>query len=190
MRTCGWCLELSVFFPCVLRFLPRLTVPLPALPDVHLSVQREVHVQPNVRLQLGERGHFRLRHTPHSVPLGCSMNRTQISPSVFGEHDLQDLENIGFFKPKIANTITSDPTGYVDDVRARQWGCSPTRQSRRWPRYEQRVASARVVPSDEVEDGAFFSTGPEGESEEDLWAGAGFDEGERRYAWAGAWGGS
>ena len=39
----------------------------PALPDVHLSVQREVHVKPPVLLQLGERGHIRLRHTPHRL---------------------------------------------------------------------------------------------------------------------------
>ena len=47
-------------------FLPRLTVLLPALPDVHLSAQREVHVKPPVLPQLGERGHIRLRHTPHN----------------------------------------------------------------------------------------------------------------------------
>ena len=58
MRTCV--LRLDCFLLAC-----RLTVPLPALPDVHLSVQREVHVKPPVRLQLGERGHFRLRHTPH-----------------------------------------------------------------------------------------------------------------------------
>ena len=46
-------------------FLPRLTVLLPALPDVQLSAQREVHVQPPVRLPLGDRGHIRLRDTPH-----------------------------------------------------------------------------------------------------------------------------
>ena len=54
--------------PCVLRFLPRLTVLLPALPDVYLSVQREVHVQPPVLLQLGERGHIRLRHRRSAMP--------------------------------------------------------------------------------------------------------------------------
>ena len=65
MRTCGWCLV--CLLPCVLRLLPRLTVLLPALPDVHLSAQREVHVNPPVLLQLGERGHIRLRHTPHTT---------------------------------------------------------------------------------------------------------------------------
>ena len=39
------------------------TVLLPALPDVHLRVQREVQVQPPVRLPLGDRGHIRLRDT-------------------------------------------------------------------------------------------------------------------------------
>ena len=55
--------------PCVLRLLPRLTVLLPALPDVHLSAQRQVHVQTPVLLQLGERGHIRLRHTPHILDM-------------------------------------------------------------------------------------------------------------------------
>ena len=40
------------------------------------------------------------------------------------------------------------------------------------------VAGARVAPPDEGDDGALFMTGPEGESEEDVWAGAGLDEGE------------
>ena len=35
-----------MFSPRLSRFLPRLTVPLPALPDVHLSAQREVQVKP------------------------------------------------------------------------------------------------------------------------------------------------
>ena len=58
-------LFLVCLLPCVLCFLPRLTVLLPALHDVHLSAQREVQVQPPVRLPLGDRGHIRLRHTPH-----------------------------------------------------------------------------------------------------------------------------
>ena len=53
-----------MFSPRLSRFLPRLTVLLPALPDVHLSAQREVQVKPPVQLPLGERGHFRRRHTP------------------------------------------------------------------------------------------------------------------------------
>ena len=65
MRTCGWCLELSVFFLVSFVFYLVSTVLFPALPDVHLSAQREVHVKPPVLLQLGERGHIRLRHTPH-----------------------------------------------------------------------------------------------------------------------------
>ena len=63
MRTCV--LFLVCPLPRVLCFLPRLTVLLPALPDVHLSAQREVQVQPPVRLPLGDRGHIRLRDTPH-----------------------------------------------------------------------------------------------------------------------------
>ena len=64
MRTCV--LFLVCPLPRVLCFLPRLTVLLPALPDVHLRVQREVQVQPPVRLPFGDRGHIRLRDTPHS----------------------------------------------------------------------------------------------------------------------------
>ena len=55
-----------MFSPRLSRFLPRLTVLLPALPDVYLSVQREVHVQPPVRRPLGDRGHIRLRDTPYT----------------------------------------------------------------------------------------------------------------------------
>ena len=65
MRTCV--LFLVCPLPCVLCSLPRLTVLLPALPDVYLSAQREVQVQPPVRLPLGDRGHIRLRDTPHMV---------------------------------------------------------------------------------------------------------------------------
>ena len=56
-----------LFSPRLSCFLPRLTVLLPALPDVQLSAQREVHVQPPVRLPLGDRGHIRLRDTPHRL---------------------------------------------------------------------------------------------------------------------------
>ena len=63
--------------PRVLCFLPRLTVLLPALPDVQLSAQREVHVQPPVLLPLGDRGHIRLRDTPHRTR---SRNTANISP--------------------------------------------------------------------------------------------------------------
>ena len=38
---------------CVSRFLPRFTVLLPALPDVHLSAQREVHAKPLRDFSLG-----------------------------------------------------------------------------------------------------------------------------------------
>ena len=38
------------------------------------AAQREVHVKPPAQLQLGERGHFRLRHTPHIIARlpGCN----------------------------------------------------------------------------------------------------------------------
>ena len=68
MRTCV--LRCDCFFLRLSCSPPRLTVLLPALPDVHLSVQREVQVQPLVPLQFGERGHIRQRHTPHSVHHG------------------------------------------------------------------------------------------------------------------------
>ena len=45
-------------------FSTSSTVLLPALPDVYLSAQREVQVQPPVRLPLGDRGHIRLRRHP------------------------------------------------------------------------------------------------------------------------------
>ena len=62
MRTC------VLFLVCpllrVFVVLPRLTVLLPDLPDVHLRVQREVQVQPPVQLPLGDHGHLRPRDTP------------------------------------------------------------------------------------------------------------------------------
>ena len=61
------CLASWLFSPRLSCSLPRLTVLLPALPDVHLSAQREVQVQPPVRLPLGDRGHIRLRDTPHRL---------------------------------------------------------------------------------------------------------------------------
>ena len=70
MRTCV--LFLVCPLPRVRCFLPRLTVLLPALPDVHLSAQREVQVQPPVRLPLGDRGHIRLRDTPHTTTVSGS----------------------------------------------------------------------------------------------------------------------
>ena len=60
------CLASCLFSPRLSCSLPRLTVLLPALPDVHLCAQREVQVQPPVRLPLGDRGHIRLRDTPHN----------------------------------------------------------------------------------------------------------------------------
>ena len=59
------CCFLVCPLPRVFCSLPRLIVLLPALPDVYLSAQREVQVQPPVRLPLGDRGHIRLRDTPH-----------------------------------------------------------------------------------------------------------------------------
>ena len=46
-------------------------------------------------------------------------------------------------------------------------------------RYEQHIASARVVSLAEDEDGVFLLTGSESAREEDSWAGAGFDEEEQ-----------
>ena len=91
MRTCV--LFLVCPLPCVLCSLPRLTVLLPALPDVHLSAQREVQVQPPVRLPLGDRGHIRLRDTPHIFPtlrfpsivfknMGCALSKKRHSSSL------------------------------------------------------------------------------------------------------------
>ena len=65
MRTCV--LFLVCPLPCIFWSLLRPTVLLPALPDVYISAQREVQVQPLVRLPLGDRGHIRLRDTPHRL---------------------------------------------------------------------------------------------------------------------------
>ena len=81
MRTCV--LFLVCPLPRVLCFLPRLTVLLPALPDVQLSAPREVHVQPPVRLPLGDRGHIRLRDTPHKTRV---TSETHASSSVHAPH--------------------------------------------------------------------------------------------------------
>ena len=62
---CTCVLRCGCFLLACLCSLLRPTVLLPALPDVHLSVQREVQVQHPVRLPLGDRGHIRLRDTPH-----------------------------------------------------------------------------------------------------------------------------
>ena len=59
------CVASWLFSPRLSCPLLRPTVLLPALPDVHLSVQREVQVQPPVRLPLGDRGHIRPCDTPH-----------------------------------------------------------------------------------------------------------------------------
>ena len=88
MRTCV--LFLVCPLPCVLCSLPRLTVLLPALPDVHLSAQREVQVQPPVRLPLGDRGHIRLRDTPHrlkSTRKQFNFSLNQILPTLFTLRD-------------------------------------------------------------------------------------------------------
>ena len=52
------CVASWLFSPRLSCPLLRPTVLLPALPDVHLRVQREVQVQPPVRLPLGDRGQF------------------------------------------------------------------------------------------------------------------------------------
>ena len=83
MRTCVF--RLDCFLLACLFFLPRLTVLLPALPDVHLSAQREVHVQPPVRLPLGERGHFRLRHTPHKKEINDALSLSEEQRSLSSE---------------------------------------------------------------------------------------------------------
>ena len=63
---CTCVLRLSCFLLALSCPLLRPTVLLPALPDVYLTVQREVQVQPPVRLPLGDRGHFRPWDTPHT----------------------------------------------------------------------------------------------------------------------------
>ena len=83
---CTCVLRLGCFLLTCLCSLLRPTVLLPALPDVHLSVQREVQVQPPVRLPLGDRGHLRPRDTPHTdftaydIPLRHSARRISVWP--------------------------------------------------------------------------------------------------------------
>ena len=81
--------------------------------------------------------------------------------------------------PFTGQEVCFDKTGYVDDVAGKAVELLTDEAEQAVARYEKHVASARVVPPDEGEDGALFMTGPEGESEEDLWAGGGFDEGEQ-----------
>ena len=86
---------------------------------------------------------------------------------------------LSLLAPSKVRNFVSTRRGTWTTWRARQWGCSPTRRSRRW----RGTSSASQVQESfhqmRARDGAFFSTRPEGESEEDLWAGAGFDEGEQ-----------
>ena len=76
---CTCVLRLGCFLLACLCSLLRPTVLLPALPDVPFSAQREVQAQPPVRLPLGDRGHIRLRDTPHSyrwsVGQACPTNK-------------------------------------------------------------------------------------------------------------------
>ena len=80
------CLASCLFSPRLSCSLPRLTVLLPALPDVHLSAQREVQVQPPVRLPLGDRGHIRLRDTPHK-----DLGVVQVGDQILRFSELVDL---------------------------------------------------------------------------------------------------
>ena len=59
------CVASWLFSPRLSCPLLRPTVLLPALPDVHLSVQREVQVQPPVRPAWGPWSHPTMRHPSH-----------------------------------------------------------------------------------------------------------------------------
>ena len=86
---CTCVLRLGCFLLTRLCSLLRPTVLLPVLPDVHLSVPREVQVQPPVRLPLGDRGHIRLRDTPHIKPL--SPTHQTCSPELLAKSTLEVL---------------------------------------------------------------------------------------------------
>ena len=68
------CVASWLFSPRLSCPLLRPTVLLPALPDVYLSVQREVQVQPPVRLPLGDRGRERFMVSLPSTILGRDWN--------------------------------------------------------------------------------------------------------------------
>ena len=94
---CTCVLFLVCPLPCVCCSLPRLTVLLPALPDVHLSTQREVHVQPPVQLPLGDRGHIRLRDTLTGYEPKKDLNLTNAeepdlatTSDIYWQHTLDD----------------------------------------------------------------------------------------------------
>ena len=76
---CTCVLRLGCFLLACLCSLLRPTVLLPALPDVYLSAQREVQVQPPEQLPLGDRGHSRIRETPHRTEgFGLILNQGNI----------------------------------------------------------------------------------------------------------------
>ena len=100
MRTCA--VRCGGFLLGRLCSLPRLTVLLPALPDVHLSAQREVQVQPPVRLPLGDRGHIRLRDTPHKT-----VSEIQI-------REREDATNSDISPVSVSNLV-DDRSGKPDD---------------------------------------------------------------------------
>ena len=91
MRTCGWCLELSVFFLVFLVFYLVSLFLFQLFLMSHLSVQREVHAKLPARLQLGERVHIRLRHTLTGYEPKQEMNLTDAE-----ELDLTTSSNIYF----------------------------------------------------------------------------------------------
>ena len=71
-----------------------------------------------------------------------------------------------------------DKTGYVDDVAGKVVGMLTDEAEKAVEKYEKQVAAARVVSPDEYVDVVLSLAEPGGESEEDPWAGAGFDDGE------------
>ena len=79
--------------------------------------------------------------------------------------------------PFTGHQVLFDKTVYVDDVAGKAVGMLTDEAEQAVTRYEQIVAAASSVP-EEGEDGAFGMVEQEDESEEDLWAGGGFDEGE------------
>ena len=94
---CTCVLRLGCFLLTCLCSLLRPTVLLPALPDVYLSAQREVQVQPPVRLPLGDRGHIRLRDTLTGYEPKKDLNLTDAdelnlvtTSDIYWQHTLDD----------------------------------------------------------------------------------------------------
>ena len=98
-----------VFSSPVLCSLLRPTVLLPALPDVYLSAQREVQVQPPVRLPLGDRG----SQSDYETPLTGYEPKKDLNLTNAEELDLATTSDIYWQHTLDDDASLNDPN--VDD---------------------------------------------------------------------------